>query len=252
MQHHNHNLRMTIYRETREEALAKEIEYAPRKDHGVVLSQEQKELDFDEQVLSVIGKDDYLLQDAIIKCSENLVSKTEAAITDNAQPTHVDMLLRISFWEEITNAIHENRNFSERAVYNGVCSHSYWKTLRDSNEDKFTYILIPVKSYARTNKLLLALGQQKLIEILSADPFIKGQGSGHRRMLDPKVAKVQLEAYKLVEERIYGKAVQRVQQHNINESKPSEESTVTIDQLKKEIAELEGKTVIQIEADKVE
>ena len=79
----------------------------------------------------------------------------------------------------------------------------------------------------------------------------QGQGSGHRRKLEPKIAKVQLEAYKLVEERIYGKAVNRIQTHNVNESN-SGDANATIEQLKREILELENNSTIVIDGDDVE
>lgn len=240
---------MGIFRETKEEVLAKSIEHVPRRTKDVVLSQQQKELDFDEQILAALGSEQAPLKDAITRCSDNLVTKTEAAITDNAKPTHVDQLLRIALWEEISDALHDNRPVSERAIYSGVCSYSYWKNLRDVDDEKFTYLLIPVKSYSRTNKLLLSLGQSALIEILNADPYVKSQGSGYKKQLDPKIAKVQLEAYRMVEERIYGKAVNRIQTHNTNESKTSD-AHETIEALQQEIVDLENKhTPLYVEAD---
>lgn len=241
---------MGILLESKEEVLARTIEHVPKKTRDVVLSQQQKELDFDEQILVALRPDQEFLKEAIKKCSPNLVHKTEAAIIDNAKPTHVDQLLRIALWEELSSALHENRAVSERAIYNGVCSASYWKAIRDSDEEKFTYLLIPVKSYSRTNKLLLALGQAALIDILNADPYVKSQGSGNKKQLDPKIAKVQLEAYRMVEERIYGKAVNRIQTHNTNENADSG-AAETIEALQQEIIALENRTM-PIEIDHVE
>jgi hypothetical protein len=243
---------MGIFRETKEEVLANEIKYATSRSNDVVISAEQKEMDFDEQVLTVLTNDQEPLKRAVTKCSENLTNKSEKVILEAANPTQVDQLLRISFWEELTNALTEGRKISERAIYNGVCSHNYWNRLRDVDEDKFTYILIPIKSYSRTNKLLLTLGQECLINILNADPYIKAQGSGNKKVLDPRIAKVQLEAYKMVEERIYGKAVNRIQTHNTNENTPSNAND-TIDALKAEIVLLENKApVMAIEVNDVD
>lgn len=234
---------MGILLESKEETLAKTIDYAPRKTTDIVLSKQQKELDFDEQVLAAIGHDQHTLRDAVVRCSQNLVDQSESVVMNNANPTHVDQLLRIALWEELSSALHENRPVSERAIYNGVCSQSYWKNTRDHDDDKFTYLLMPVKSYSRTNKLLLSLGQTALIEILNADPYVRGQGSGNKKQLDPKIAKVQLEAYRMVEERLYGKAVARIQTHNTNETK-DDGAHDTIEALQQEIIALESKTFL--------
>lgn len=230
---------MGILLESREETLLKSIEYAPQKTNQTALSPLQKELDFDEQLQAAISPDQADLSDAVERCGNRLIEQSEAAIIDNAKPTQVDQLLRVSFWEEVSSALFENRRVNERNIYNGVCSQSYWRDLRDNREEKFTFVLIPIKSYARTNKLLLQMGQACLYEILNASPYVKGQGSGNRKAFDPKIAKVQLEAYKMVEERQFGKAVQRLQTHNINEEKPST-AQETIEALQAEIKALEG------------
>lgn len=238
---------MEILRTSKEAQLASSIDYAKPTTNSAVMSSEQKDLDFDEQVLASCLEGSHL-KEAIKKCSENLVNLSEKAIVSNAEPTQVDYLLRVSFWEEVSNALHEGRPIYEKSIYNGVCSQSYWKSLRETNHNKFTFLLIPIKSYSRTNKLLLTMGQEKLFQILDADPFIKGQGSGYKKQLDPRIAKVQLEAYKMVEERLHGKAVNRIQTHNINESSPGAKET--IEALQREIMSLEsGNTPLTIEAD---
>lgn len=238
---------MDILNERKEVSLARTINYAPT-DSRVVLSQDQKDMDFDDQVLASISPDQILLKNAIERCSPNLVEKSQKAIEESAKPTHVDQLLRVSLWEELSDALKENRIVSERAIYNEVCSYSYWKSLRDGNDEKFTYLLIPIKSYARTNRLLLTLGQEALLNILEADPYVKGAGTGYKKQLDPKIAKVQLEAYKMVEERTYGKAVARIQTHSTNgESDNTGNAQETIEQLKKEIALMEGPKTFQVD-----
>lgn len=238
---------MDIIRERKEEVLAKSIDYATKKSFPV-LSVEQKEMDFDDQVMAALGHDQDMLRSAIERCSPNLIERSESAILDNASPTHVDQLLRVSLWEEFSEALVEGRQVSERAIYNGVCSYNYWKHLRDENEEKFTYLLIPVKSYSRTNKLLLTLGQEALINILEADAYVKSQGSGNKKQLDPKIAKVQLEAYKMIDERIHGKAVNRIQTHNTNENSPGN-AQETLSSLQNEIKELEGKIIRTIDVE---
>jgi hypothetical protein len=231
---------MGIFRESKEEMMARSIAGTPSRGSDVVISKQQKELDFDQQILRVLKPEQEALRGAIEVASQGLVDKSEQAIIDTAKPTHVDQLLRISLWEEMSNAITEARPISETAIYSGICSANYWRKVRDENHDLFTYLLIPIKEYSRTNKLLLTLGQECLMNILNADPFVKKEGS-YKKVLDPKIAKVQLEAYRMVEERVYGKAVNRIQTHNVNEATKGD-AHETIEALKAEIIALENKS----------
>ena len=59
------------------------------------------------------------------------------------------------------------------------------------------------------------------------------------KIVNVKLAALQAQVYERFQDRVYGKAVQRIQTHNTNETKKSE----SIEELQAEIARLEGKAV---------
>lgn len=197
------------------------------KNHDKVLHRELKETDFDDIVLSVIHPDSTPLSDSIRNNSITLTEKSEHEITKEADVIMVDQLLRISFWDEVNTAVVENRAVSERNIFKGVCSRQYWTRVRDELPHKMAYVLCPLIAYSKANKLGMQLGQRAMLDILNAP----ARG-------DVKLAQLQFNIYKELQDRIFGRSVQRVQSHNTNETITSSDS---IEDLHKEIALLEGK-----------
>jgi hypothetical protein len=207
------------------------VDEISRRNTDKVIHSDLKEVEFDDIVMSAIHPDSDKLRDSIALNSEKLTTHTEYQIVKEAQPCAVDQLLRVAFWDEVTTASAEGRPISERAIFKGVCSNKYWIKIRDELEWKMAYILCPLMSYTRSNKLALHLGQKAIIEILNASPVVNG-------VFNPKIAQLQLQAYQSVQDRVYGKAVQRLQTHSTVESSKDKES---IEELQREIAMLEGK-----------
>jgi hypothetical protein len=191
---------------------------------------ELKSIEFDDVVMSVIHDESTSLRDSITAHSEKLCEFTEYQIAKKAEPCQVDQLLRVSFWDEVNTALVENRKVSERNIFKGVCSNSYWMKIRDESEWKMAYILCPLMSYTKFTKLALHLGQKALIDILNASPVVDGK-------FNAKIAHLQMQAAQAVQDRVYGKAVQRLQSHSTVESSKDKES---IEDLQREIARLEG------------
>lgn len=200
-----------------------------------VIHADLKESEFDDIVLGAVAPESERLRSSIATVSQHLTEYTEYEIAKLAEPCQIDQLLRVSFWDEVNEAIANNRPISERNIFKGVCSNTYWIRVRDELQYKMAYVLCPIMSYSKANKLGLHLGQKAMIEILNASPF---SGSGDNKTFNPKIAQLQLKAFELVQDRVHGKAVQRIQSHNTNESANKQES---IEDLKREIELLEGK-----------
>lgn len=159
------------------------------------------------------------VQYAVKHCTPRLAEFTEGEIVEQARPTNIDQLLRVSFWEEVNAAADEHRKVNQANIYRGICSVGYWNRVVRELDWKMTYVLMPIKSYNQMNKLLIHKGQQAMLDILNADPYLGKQGK--MRKLDARIAKVQLDAYKLVVERMFGRAVERSQKHiTHNDEKP--------------------------------
>jgi hypothetical protein len=202
-----------------------------------VIHHDLKEVEFDDIVLGAVAPTSERLFRSIKNNSVALTEMTEYEIAIEAKPCQVDQLLRVSFWDEVNTALAENRAISENNIWKGVCSNTYWFKVRDEWAMKMAYVLCPLMSYSKANKLGMHLGQKALIDILNASPY-EVDRAGNKKF-NVKIAALQLHAYNTVQDRVHGKAVQRIQTHNTNESKKDKES---IEDLQKEIAALEGKS----------
>jgi hypothetical protein len=202
-----------------------------------VIHSDLKEVEFDDIVLGAVAPESDKLFRSIKNNSITLTELSEYEIATEAKPCQVDQLLRVSFWDEVNDAIANQRPISERNIWKGVCSNTYWNKVRDEWGLKMAYVLCPLMSYSKANKLGMHLGQKAMIDILNASPY-ETDKNGNKKF-NVKIAALQLHAYNTVQDRVHGKAVQRIQTHNTNESKKSAES---IEELQKEIALLEGKS----------
>lgn len=198
-----------------------------------VIHADLKEIEYDDIVLSAIHPESTKLIDSVKRNSEVLTQKTEYQITETAEVVMADQLLRVSFWDEVNKAVVEGRTITERNIFNGVCSNKYWMRVRDELDDKMAYILCPLMAYTKANKLGLQLGQRAMLDILNVSP------KGENGKFDTKLAQLQFSVFKELQDRSFGKAVQRIQSHNTNETVTND----SIEDLHKEIAMLEGKPI---------
>ena len=209
------------------------------------IHEDLKESEFDEVVLRVISPESSLLRSAIIEHSQKLCEYTDYEITEFAKPVITDQLLRVSFWDEINSAIANDRFISERKIWVGVCSNSYWHKVRDQLSWKMAYVLCPLMSYSKANKLGLHLGQKAMIDILNVSAMEEVNGV---MKFNAKIAQLQITAYNSIQDRMFGKAVQRLETHNTNEN--IEVTKESIEEIQKEIAQLELKSLpLTIETD---
>lgn len=218
------------------------VDKVSKYNHDKVVHQDLKETEYDDILLSVVAPESDMLKFSIKQHSQKLTQHTEYEIVNLAQPVQTDQLLRISFWDEVNTAIAENRVISERKIWQGVCSGTYWHRVRDELEWKMAYVLTPVMSYAKANKLGLELGQKAMLAILAA-PNIDKNG----KIENIKLAQLQKQVFEMIQDRIHGKAVQRIQSHNTNENVEKKES---LEDLHKELEQLQKKVMpITIEVD---
>jgi hypothetical protein len=211
------------------------VDEVSKRNKDKVIHSTLKETEFDDIVLGAVSPESERLKQSIEIHSLKLTENTEYEVSVKAEPCQIDQLLRVSFWDEVNTAIAEQRPISERNIWKGVCSNTYWNRIRDELEWKMAYVLCPIMSYSKANKLGLHLGQKAMLEILNASAY---EDFGGKKKLNPKIAQLQLQAFNAIQDRMYGKAVQRVQSHNTNESIKANES---IEELQREIELLEGK-----------
>ena len=171
------------------------------------------------------------LKKSILRNMTALSEMSEEEIVAEAKPTPTDQLLRIAFWEEVKKAERGDKTFMETHVWKGVCTHRYWQRLVREYDMKMKYILTPVRDRVLLQKTIHQQGLINLLKIANADPFTKGQ-------LDPRKAKSVIDAWKLIDDRMYGQAVQRVQTEKLEEPVLSpKELTKEISKLREEVSD---------------
>ena len=198
---------------------------------GAITTYSDKEFveEQEQWIIDTCQTDDGNLVRQVQHCSPRLAELTENKIIEFSKPSNQDQLLRVAFWKELQDAADENRLIDEKKIYKGIATKGYWNRVVTDLEWKFTYILMPIKEYSMMNHLLLAKGQQAMLDILNADPY--AGKTGKARKLDARVAKVQFEVFKHVTERSFGKAIERKQVHQTkDEEKPQEINDSVLEQ----------------------
>jgi hypothetical protein len=215
------------------------ISEAPQRFADIVASDDEVEEDYHLHLISMLKeKKSEHLSASIRRNSDLLTLHSADEIRRNAKVTDTDQLLRHSFWEEVKNAESKKRKLKESNVWQGICTTRYWEKVVRHDEWKMAYVLTPVRDRFLVQKAAHSQGLENLLRIVNADPFKRKQGGS--KELDPRIAKVVLEAFKILDDRVYGQAVQRVQTTTENNTKQ-----LTPDELKKQISEMKDEGVDQ-------
>lgn len=173
---------------------------------------------------------------AIGRVMHGMIQCSEAEIKRGARATKTDMVIRSKFWAEVARAEREKDMLRPVNIYRGTCTRQYWERVLKEQPGKLRYYLLQYQEYNSYNQLLIHLGQERMHDILTADPFIRKNGS-RKKMLDPKIGALQVAVYKFVTENKYGKAIERKQIHTSDGGKTEEPKSLK--ELELEIAQLE-------------
>lgn len=122
--------------------------------------------------------------------------------------------LRVALWQEFERAIHNNRLIKISQVYAGTCSESTFYSLISSPE-KLAYILCAPADYIVMLKEAHNAGLEKLREIFSAKMMDEDGWLNH------KAADMVIKAFALLDARLKGAVIQRVDQRVLNATVPS-------------------------------
>jgi hypothetical protein len=136
--------------------------------------------------------------------------------------------LRLSFWEEYERAAREMVPMQLTNLYRGVCRNDvYWK-LFEKYPALLPWVVCPLAGFLLQRKELEFLAEERMVEVLSVSP-VKDDGK-----VDSRLAKVQLELYQTLQDRIYGSAIQKMESQqknvnvNVNSNQTHEEAKATI------------------------
>jgi len=135
---------------------------------------------------------------------------TEAIGRDHFEDMHMMRLLRINFWEEYDRAAKRREIMLWPNVTHNICHMQVAKRLLVNYPMFVLWIICPLSGYLLQRKQLEYIAQERLLEILSVSPV---QENGK---VDSRLAKVQVEIYQNIQDRLYGGIVQKIDQKQLN------------------------------------
>jgi hypothetical protein len=154
--------------------------------------------------------------------------------------TLVTQRIRVSLWQEFEAAIQNNRLMKAKQIYAGTCSESSFYRLIE-NPHRLGYILCPPADYIVMLKEAHQAGLEKLRELFSAK-IVDDDG-----FMNPKAADMVLKAFALLDARLKGAVIQRVDQRVLTAQvggqgqQGSGANTVDMQQLENELAKTREK-----------
>lgn len=132
--------------------------------------------------------------------------------------TLVTQRIRVALWQEFEQAIHNNRVMRVSQIFAGTCSESSFYNLIN-NPVRLAYILCAPADYVVMLKEAHSAGLEKLREIFSAR-IMDDEG-----YLNPKAADMVIKAFALLDARLKGAVVQRIDQRNLHATVPTQAGT---------------------------
>lgn len=206
---------------------------------------------FDEKnPCSVVNLVPPTMREAMQRCIKEatyLTHATEAQIRANVKPDERDERLRLAFWDEYNYATSVGAPMRIAHVIKGICSVETFYQFYLPNNKKLAWIITPPKFYSQGMKYILHLGLDRLTEIMSAK-VVDEDGR-----LDTRTAALILKTFQLVDLRVKGAIMQKVQidQRTLNmnaEVKAEELQQMQLRQLQtmspKDLEELERRAAI--------
>lgn len=189
------------------------------------------------------------LMDAVCRVKDlhpDLLDLDFYEIKNKAKPTLTLSRLRQSFWNEYENAVAANRKMRLSQIIAGVCTETFLRNKVLPENEKMAFILSPPSDYLVVVKEALNAGLDTLRQIVSAN-VIKADGS-----LDTKAADTIIKAVALLDMRVKGAIVQRVDQRtlnmNINQELPKGKTALptSVEDLDRELDEVKKKLLTSV------
>jgi hypothetical protein len=183
------------------------------------------------------------LRDAIMRVPLELRVMNEAELKSAVEfkPTRADYALRTSFWREFDKAAALGRDrIVTSHIFAGIVTEPYFYQHFLEQPHRVAWLVLPQQTYSKEMEAILARGTERLWELMEMDVTdAKGK-------VDSRKAEVLLKVISEVKNRVKGMAVQRVNKQSVNLNLPAGNRAVPVqsmEELKKRLAELEGKSV---------
>ncbi len=183
------------------------------------------------------------VQRAIENVPQDFFSLTEVELEKESPQgkwTIADRRMRTSFWLEYTRSQDTGHAMSMSLVYGGICSRNYFYESFLTNKARMAYLLSQPADYKIAVEEALTCSVDKVREILEMPLYDPVTGRP-----DTKVAEAILKAFKMLDDRVKGAVVQRVEQKNLNVNyeagKKPGATPETMDDLDKKLADMRAR-----------
>lgn len=136
--------------------------------------------------------------------------------------------IRINFWNEYERAARVPEVMNHFHLWHGVCRADIYYNLFKKYPALYAWMVCPLAGYLLQRKELEFLAEERMVEVLSVSP-VRDDGK-----VDSRLAKVQVEMYQILQDRIYGSVTQKISSEqknlnvNVNSNQSSEDSARTI------------------------
>lgn len=147
--------------------------------------------------------------------------------------TRNDKYLRAKFWEVLSDCVSRGVKMTgTKMIYDGIISKDcFYRMLR--NPVRAGYFFSKPLDHDLETRVLLDSATQKMVKILSL-PLRNEKGR-----IDSTVLNAHIKLYTSLNDRVHGQAIQRVQQHTVNETKKLDQPR-TVEELQEELKLLES------------
>lgn len=185
---------------------------------------------------SVIAERFLVIPNEILELSDSEL-KTKAKIDLELER------LRVSFWTEFDRSDRTETPMNVNNIVSGVCAPTYFTKHILVNSFKLAYICRPPSNIAIAAEELLLFSMEQVREIMAL-PHTDEKGR-----VDARLAKVKIDAFREIYNRVKGMVVQRVEQKNlnVNVNQQSVAQPKSVDEINQRLAELEKSTVLELD-----
>lgn len=180
---------------------------------GPTFDHKAQDLNDPKALINLVPKS---VKDAMLRVPEAFLNMDERELeklTPKQSFTLVDRRLRTAFWLEYARATDAGTALNLANVYQGVCSRAYFYNYVIESQPRLAYLLLAPTDYRIAMEEALLFGVDRLREILDL-PIYDPSGKP-----DPKIADVILKTVAILDQRVKGAVIQKIQQHTVHESK---------------------------------
>ena len=129
---------------------------------------------------------------------------------DGIQPTATDNRVRLKFWVEY-DRVHQHgyKSMVIDQIVSNVCSREYFDKFYLRRAEKVAWLLCPPVDYATKATEALAFGLEQMREVLEMNHWMANG------KIDYKLLEAKIKVFKMLDDRLQGQAVQRIEERSV-------------------------------------